>query len=218
MTEKAKERPILFSGPMVRAILEGRKTQTRRVLKTQPKSPITWGCVGGKGFGFISDSEIIKCTYGEPGDRLWVRENFWCAEQEGFGIGVCRLFYSADQDGGHYLKHGHAWDGIGMKFGHHPSIHMPRWASRITLEIKAVRVERIQDIKKDDIYAEGAITEEWLDWRSDAECVGLPPGSHIENERDVFEKLWDGINYFRAPWESNPWVFVIEFEVENDTM
>ena len=175
MIEQVKERPILFSGEMVRAILDGRKTQTRRVVKPQPPP------LGG----------FVKNPYGQPGDRLWVRET-WALDD--------KYYYRAD-------------GAVGDRCGKwKPSIHMPRAASRITLEITGVRVERLQEITISDIYAEGAITDEWLEWRDDVSGVGMPAGSRIENERDVWEKLWDSINGKTYPWKSNPWVWVIEFK------
>jgi len=134
-----KEKPILFSAPMVRAILEGRKTMTRRVVKTQPDNSnrIPWRakkCVVN-----IRDERISElCPYGQSGDRLWVREA-WGLTSEGT---VC---FRADEP-------------MSIVSRWRPSIHMFRWASRIELEITGVRVERLQDISASDIEREGAIT------------------------------------------------------------
>lgn len=183
-----KERPILFSGPMVRAIFDGTKTQTRRVVKP-PKNvdPEHWmpeKFWDGQ-FNALhwpadhAEHEILKCPYGQPGDRLWVRETF--AEID------CRLTYKADfNDGAHCVVK--RWI---------PSIHMPRWASRITLEITDVRVERLQNISEQDAWAEGC-----LGWDDD-----VTGGSSGYGE---FSELWVSINGVES-WNSNPWVWVVEF-------
>lgn len=214
-----KERPILFSGEMVRAILDGRKTQTRRVVKPQPvhwtevrlpgESRYTpcddWSVGAG---GMMPRHEFIsRCPYGQPGDRLWVREA-WCHKCED-GMPV----YT--DDGG--LDPSCAWyraDGVevtaadengGTRFNKNgtesspwvPSIHMPRWASRITLEITGVRVERVQEISHKEALAEGVPYD-----------VSKPGGSPLSS----FHSLWDSINAKRGfGWDKNPWVWVIEF-------
>jgi len=196
------EHPILFSAPMVRAILDGRKTMTRRV--------VTRGVVGRKMNGnqklwpYLLDSSLrsipVVCPYGQPGDKLWVRET-WRPMSFGFNQihgPVVRVQFAADMampvmpateaqyDATHPDRSG-LW---------RPSIHMPRWASRITLEVSAVRVERLQEITEDDARAEGCPKE-------------CPHG----NARDWFEGLWDGINAERGfGWSVNPWVWVIGFE------
>jgi len=190
------ERPILFSGPMVRAILDGTKTQTRRVLKKQPLDviPCLDDWVGEKWAALLTrDPEphgtLFRCRYGVPGDRLWVRETF-ATNTLGCPNG---LTYRAD----HLDMRG---DGPANPIKWHPSIHMPRWASRITLEIVSVRVERVQDISTADIITEGLSTtlREY-----DAEC-------HL---REQFETLWDSINGDKSgrSWADNPWVWCIEF-------
>lgn len=203
-----KERPILFSSPMVRALLAGTKTQTRRALKLP------------HGFWETSDSGQlvpipVNCPYGQPGDQLWVREtthkrpmlNILTGEQ------LAPIY-----DGGAYSADNEdvlTRNGFDLAWWYSrkscPSIHMPRWVSRISLEITGVHVERLQAIAEADIHAEGAISEEWLDWREDAGNVGLPPDSRIENERDVFRNLWESINGPDS-WDSNPWVWVIKFK------
>jgi len=172
------ERPVLFSGPMVRAILEGRKSQTRRVVKPQPPhgiksvyAPITRD--PGNWQGVASDDLIGwygRCPYGIPGDRLWVRETFQRA-RGGFQ-------YRAD--------------GITTPRAWKPSIFMPRTASRITLEVTGVRVERLQDISEKDARAEGVDA---------APCFCIP-----------YRRLWDSLNAKRGfGWEKNPWVWCISF-------
>lgn len=171
------ERPILFSGEMVLAILDGRKTMTRRVVKPQPE-PDT-DCPHHVGTGIERKARI--CPYGKPGDRLWVRETF-CSFPDG------NIFYRADNDERAPMK------------GWKPSIFMPRALSRITLEIKNVRVERLQDISENDAKAEGTDGERYLGQGFD-HCV----------YREAFRTLWESING-PGSWESNPWVWVVEFK------
>ena len=176
-----KERPILFSAPMVRALLAGTKTQTRRVLKqAQIRSAAMpepeWRSV------------LTLCPYGQPGDQLWVRERW--APRDGLTVinqQRTEVFYWADDEGKH-------WSDGPWK----PSIHMPRWASRITLEVTGVRVERLQDISERDAQAEGVV--EWA----------INGGSTAALCVDQYRDLWDSINGAGA-WECNPFVWVVEF-------
>ncbi|MDN7814854.1 hypothetical protein [Burkholderia vietnamiensis] len=216
-----KERPILFSGPMVRAILEGRKTQTRRVMKHQPPddvAPITAAryhptivdrhgdeAPGPEIFGAFSDDGDWGCKspFGEPGDRLWVRETHlaWWKLDEANPAGP-RVFshvaaYAAD---GYELEPGERWI---------PSIHMLRAASRITLEITDVRAERLQEISEADALAEGSEAI-CITFRDDAD--GKP---HLIKSlggpyRDGYRILWEQING-AGSWDANPWVWAIEF-------
>jgi hypothetical protein len=186
---RVKERPILFSGPMVRAILDGRKTQTRRVVKGLPYAPLAFAEFtaadpsGFWGFGHANNPiHCIHCPYGETGDRLWVRETH-CKYGGGF-------IYRAD-----YGNLTPISDGVGGPWK--PSIHMPRVASRITLEIVSVRVERLQDISEADAMAEGV------------ECCSGWIG-HAGEPRRIFCDLWKSINGPES-WAANPWVWVIEF-------
>lgn len=219
-----KERPILFSAPMVRAILEGRKTMTRRALKHQPhkaamlrevifppetvklscKQPADSTYAGfdlsGKG---TSSLAYYKCPYGTIGDRLWVKETF-C---------IGRVVSGEDDQDGWWVeqtindkdvlpKEAMIAEGIGIEdVKWKPSIFMPRSASRITLEITGVRVERLQQITKEDIWDEG-VTE--------SEVVGDEREAY-ESWHRPFIRLWDSINKKTHPWESNPWVWVVEF-------
>jgi len=216
MLTAVKERPILFSGEMVRAILDGRKTQTRRMVKPQPvKFPPEIHCakwLDYDGFnkpGFYAYAEGAEkakgfwrdnCPYGQPGDRLWVRESFWVVEREGQGVGVPFLLYEDEMgmEPNESAPYREAW---GLKFGHKPSIHMPRWASRITLEITGVRVERLQGISEADCIAEG--------------CSGGHDSIHgyqfSAQPKEHFWKLWESING-QGSWEANPYVWVIQFE------
>lgn len=190
-----KERPIIFSGPMVKAILDGKKTMTRRVVNPQPPEwciEFGYTCFTPKGKisgrGIYQDEgpaeKFFKCPYGVPGDRLWVRETFQC-RGDNPQITPDDYIYRADGE-----KLPHEW----MRW--YPSIHMPHWASRILLEIKAVRVERLQDITPHDAHCEG--------WPG-MEVCGLYP-------QTWFEHLWRSINGKKHTWADNPWVWVIEFE------
>ena len=188
-----KERPILFSGPMVRAILEGRKTQTRRVLVPQPVDPKIIRVAGDK-IVFMGRDEGFYSNYwptmvGVPGDRLWVRETF------ATGIPGCPggITYRAD----HLDPRG---DGPANPIRWTPSIFMPRGASRITLEVVEVRVQQLRDITDDDARAEGAEPE----WRQ---------ATHpAKTYRGGFASLWDSINAARGyGWDKNPWVRAITF-------
>ncbi|PBP46352.1 hypothetical protein [Pseudomonas syringae] len=208
---QAKERPILFSAPMVRAILSGQKTVTRRVTKVQPRSDADIGSYG-KGQPFIRNPDVTKpnpeCPYGRPGDRLWVRETWYCDHFE-----VMRGPYLKpdDLDIGEALNDGtlvYAADGLAPYEQEQPtwkpSIHMPRWASRILLEITAVRVERLQEISRSDIRAEGL------------ECPPELASDDVSpNYRDwypaAWRELWESINGPDS-WNSNPWVWVVEFK------
>ncbi len=226
-----KERPILFSGPMVRAILEGRKTQTRRVkgldrvnmnpdarTGARPNQDGTWHFFmwdGGNQYG------IPACPYGQPGDRLWVRENFQICSN--FHVD-CRGSKPPFNDGRPIHRNNDpdwpVWqqcyyaasdpcpelispetDEIEQRW--RPSIHMPRWACRIVLEIVSVRVERLQSISEDDAVAEGM--EPVRTARALAGESRPPPAS------TQFADLWDSINGPES-WQANPWVWVIEFK------
>ena len=193
-----KERPILFNAPMVRALLAGTKTQTRRVVKPQPHedrlhrsvdSPDKFVCAGEHTWWSGNHTQSIyhsaRCPYGKPGDRLWVRETFGHFERnENFAPG-CEVFYRAD---GESLAV-EPW---------RPGIHMPRWASRITLGVTGVRVERLRACNEVDAIAEGA------PW---AACGAPQGGSH----KAGFAQLWEQING-HGSWEANPWVWVVEFK------
>ena len=183
-----KERPILFSAPMVRAILEGAKTQTRRVVRGQ---------VAALDRGHATIIGGPSCPYGAPGDRLWVRET-WTAIDER-GEAVSRRTRHVDQNCGDRLVY-RADDRV-LTEQWRPSIFMPRWASRITLEVTAVRVERLHDITEEDARREGVEPAPFAK-------AGRPAG-HLHLE--AFEDVWDSINGKHAPWASNPWVFVIDF-------
>lgn len=198
-----KERPILFSGPMVRAILEGRKTQTRRVVKLRDGE---W--IDGDHIAFDKDGKCgvslngKRYPHGTVGDRLWVRESFREV---------------SDQTGG-YAYRANCSSGTEKLDKWKPSIHMPRWASRITLEITGVRVERLQDISASDCIAEGLRSEvfdQTLGFRNYMKkndwFVHWGDGKDIEDAAiESFQSLWQSINGDES-WAANPWVWVIEF-------
>lgn len=187
------ELPILFSGEMVRAILDGRKTQTRRVVKL-PVSEI------GKMVKYRGDW-VLPCEwspYGKSGDRLWVRETWWQ-----WGGTEKRISYRAD-----------TLPSFAPNGGFRPSIFMPRWASRITLEVVDVRVERLQDISEEDAMAEGLTS--WIsDKVPDVVHYGISiPDVWETDPRLTFKRLWDSINARRGySWITNPWVWAVEFKV-----
>jgi hypothetical protein len=189
-----KELPIRFSGPMVKAILDGSKTQTRRVVKQDrdglldckptPAWDAFWQCVA--------------CPYGKPGDRLWVRETFGIDDEDG------AVLYFADPDTAQNAEHARICEDRYPR--RRPSIHMPRWASRILLEITDVRVERVQDISEADAQAEGIEYSE----RFEGYCIGMAEHYHSHDPRLSYASLWESINGPDS-WAANPWVWVIEF-------
>lgn len=207
-----KERPILFSAPMVRAILDGTKTQTRRVVKQQPiydgRFAGNWKLVGKNGHEAATCSPLVAelCPYGQLGDRFWVREA-WKAHST--------FDHLAPRD----IPYSHVWymadDGYKAESRFRQSMFMPRWASRITLEITGVRVERLQDISEADAIAEGvesftyqgittyrnyALSDEW------AEVSPM-----LESPIESYRTLWESINGPES-WAANPWVWVVEFK------
>lgn len=223
----ARERSVIFTGDSVRAIVEGRKTQTRRVVTPQPSegewidrcwySKTGWATNGPpdeRGVAGCNCYEAVRCPFGFPGDRLWVKEACWIAPPN-FGTvatvldnaGQLRtVTYDCDMSGDARQ--------CAQEYGVRktPSIRMPRWASRLTLEIVAVRVERLQDITERDARAEGGVP---FKHDPEGDCwTALPPDQmHLS----AFEYLWNethgwvpdakGMN----AWERNPWVWVIEF-------
>jgi len=196
-----KERPILFSGSMVRALLAGTKTQTRRVVKMKhyhqieerdDGSPWPWMYDGER-----EENSWMHCPYGQPGDRLWVRETFAPRTLGAWSVldQHMKPLYRADADRPEWKR---IW---------RPSIHMPRWASRITLEITSVRVERLQDISEADAQADGVaqVVRDRLPVQQCGEydAIDVDP---VELYRD----LWESING-PGSWDANPWVWVLEF-------
>lgn len=229
-----KERPILFSGEMVRAILDGRKTQTRRTMNPQPEHAQLYEYKGKEIYdgenrrwcwknhvGVDSWEDITgqlgsECTYGQPGDRLWVRETFGCTIWDGPGIKNGRkpqhgdpILYRADPASA-------AQWGAGLPsqggFLWRPSIFMPRWASRITLEVTEVRVERVQEISPEDVLAEGIKRGTDGSWLGPLDGFPDFPYAHAH---EAFSALWDSINAKRDggkfAWEANPYVWRLSF-------
>ena len=197
-----KERPIIMTGDSVKAILDDRKTQTRRVIThcSVPNSDL----VDFREFLYVSENNdamspnegyyalfkcnanqnngviYFRCPYGQVGDRLWVRESFHATDKGH------KVHYKAKDGEPSWMK----WS---------PSIHMPHWASRILLEITEVRVERVQEITNDDVQSEGADTKDGLFF--------------VGDKIFMFHKLWDSINAKRGyGWDTNPWVWVISFK------
>ena len=216
---------------MVRAILEGRKTQTRRIITPQPHVGIVGFCdlgqaISGKpngrwnpewsgehiGEGTQDDNKVINCRYGKPRDRLWVRENCWIAPV-GFGLkSDCNAVDSQGQP--RVVGYSASMDADGVRCAKEygikqtPSIHMPRWASRILLEVTDVRLERLQSISEADAKAEGVNPR-----------LLVPNGAYSYPDREPhqytyinpFFDLWDRI-HGPGSWNANPWVWVVAFE------
>ena len=232
-----KNRPILFKGEMVRAILEGRKTQTRRIMKLTGGNKLgVWESdhIGGDGCKYADGSLVPKmpcishtrtgAVHVPPimvGDLLWVRESW--RPLAGYGAWDLLIFYAAD-DVTIHLKDGDVDVGDwsfpkAAKNGNVPSIFMPRWASRITLEVTDVRVQRLQDISEEDAIAEGI---EYYKDRMAEGWVSYEPKSnpyhyrYFADPRDGFRTLWDSINSKRDEgkysWKSNPWVVAYTFK------
>jgi len=209
MLTKNKERPILFNGEMARAILDGRKTQTRRVIKLNGSGRVKE--VGSCRNWHLDDPDaVLACPYGKPGDRLWVRET-WSASSEHMAIHRpypdSWFWYRADNDRPTWAEG--RWK---------PSIHMPRWASRILLEVVSVRVERVQMIGPIDCFAEGCMPID--QWPRQKEVVSGTAGEGVieaykqSQSKEVFKELWDSINDGRGfGWGVNPRVWAVEFKV-----
>lgn len=208
-----KEHPIIFNGEMVRAILDGRKTQTRRVIKPQPfdrsqyrrdhQIEIISGRAenGDEIDGLYAYTKSTggtwdaKCPFGQPGDRLWVRETSGLQVRRDAlgGTGEFRVYRASNPDATRFTANGKTYP---IKWV--PSIHMPRYASRILLEITDVRVEKLKHIPRDGIIAEGYPAERAIDG----------------GDYDPFlwyRDLWESL-YGDGSWQKNPWVWVIEFK------
>ncbi len=208
-----KERPILFRPEMVKAILDGRKTQTRRiVMPSPPKSFTLKNFTSESGYRYAADYSKARpkkpmrirwdCPFGQPGDRLWVKERHSFIEvrhakssADGPRSWYLHIEYSDGTEDEHYIEDGKKPKQTRERgeLGWRPSIYMPRWASRIALEVTGIRVERVQEIRYDDAVAEG-----------------------IEHEYPKaiaqYCQLWDSLNAKRGfSWNRNPWVWVIEF-------
>lgn len=216
VAEQVRERPILFSSPMIRALLDGRKTQTRRIVKPQPIDIICprpghrdtmtrfhggrrcwaakYNAIGESGGG-----KMIYSRLGEVGEHLWVRETFAPCLGGAEGPMNPTLYKSDAKDGYEKLN----WK---------PSIHMPRWASRITLQIDAVRVERLNDISEMDAGAEGIyeVRRCITDGPTGYGKSGTDPQRSFPTRVRAFHALWETIHGIKS-WHENPWVWVISF-------
>lgn len=194
-----RERPILFSAPMVQALLAGAKTQTRRVVKhplaiaakqiLSYKEQSEFDCI-------LSDDTggIIQCPYGKPGDQLWVRETFRDAREAGAG----RVLYRASGD---------------VACGWKPGIHMPRALARIILKVTAIRVERLQQISEADAKAEGAPSINYNEAYSIPYRMMAGGAFPLESHIYGYQNVWVDVNGGNADsWHSNPWVWVVEFK------
>lgn len=202
-----RERPILFKGAMVRAILDGKKTQTRRIVKTTDGSE-----------AYVSDGKVwkpapvdwsgyIECPQGAPGDRLWVKEThaLYALNFNHAGCGNIGTWHPFDRDVCCHYREGCPSE-LAERFDKwRPSIFMPRWASRLTLQITGVRVERLQAITEDDARAEGIV--------STCDDPATCPSCRGMTHRRGYHFLWNEINGPRGPksWDANPWVWVITF-------
>lgn len=236
-----KEKPILFSGAMVRAILDGRKTQTRRAWKMPPgfdwtsegynggviypkeegKHGIPRGCSGEY---FSCSVDEIFSPYGRPDDRLWVRETWQGWRQTNYEYDEWEEMVSPKNRHDDFYEPVYKADGENFPEKWQPSIFMPREYSRIDLLIKDIRVERLQDISEQDALAEGlkAITKDG----GQTIKYGIPDRDNLPGNDNygwswdeweispinAYRKLWDSINAKTHPWASNPWVWVIDFE------
>lgn len=231
-----KEHPIIFSAPMVRAILDGTKTQTRRAVKVKPHYHIEErddGTVWPWMYDADRDSDSwMACPYGQTGDRLWVREAWrigaWDEHRPAFALDYCdgprkewvdapdptsdddlfsRLWQQSIDDAikDHGCKDRYQWEPGQSPCRWRPSIHMPRWASRITLEITGVRVERLQDISEADATAEG------IDPTQANKTLSSIGTKTISGPVAEYSVLWESING-PGSWDANPWVWVVEFK------
>lgn len=199
-----KERGIIFGAPMVRAILDGRKTQTRRIAKPRHPFFVEDGRAFFDSYVYAEPECVpVPCPYGAPGDRLYVKEAHALLAIEGEPDLCCAYRATCQGDAFDFVHGDGSIERIAVKKWR-PSIHMPRWASRITLEVTEVRVERLQEISEEDAAAEG-IDEEMA--RCDGECGATPCSMLVP----AFERLWSEING-RESWNANPWVWAITFK------
>ena len=218
------ERGMIFNAEMVRAILDGRKTQTRRPVKF-PVHDKNLGCelAGNELVGELSAGNYLNSAFGKPGDRIWVRETFCPVDDTQYG-GEKWVDYRATPR--YEASHPAGWDSApndaeALKW--RPSIHMPRWASRILLEITGVRVERLNSISEQDAQSEGVHTEVWDQTVVARNYAAIDEFFQFWSEdmphyvemnqlyRSSFRSLWESI-YGAENWQANPWVWVIEFK------
>lgn len=202
------DRPIIFSAPMVRALLDGRKTQTRRLMPHQDALKLAYSPIvsGRRIFNYAGEEEISRAPYA-PGDRLYVREA-WSGEYYWHATAP-KERQSGCWGGEVYVKED-IWywaDGnpeLGDWEKPRPSIHMPRWASRITLTVTDVRVQRLQEISEADAVAEGVIPDGFGGWRGHEGTIGYPTAIW------AYHHLWNSLHGPDA-WDANPWVAAVSF-------
>lgn len=198
-----RERPILFNDAMVRAILDGSKSQTRRPVKLDAEAMAYVRSIRPP---IARDARALSwCPFGAPGDLLWVRECF--AIGRVFDESRAAELPIIDRDVPVWFRaDGGADESWANRGKWRPSIHMPRWASRLTLRVIDVRVERVQDISEEDARAEG-IARHAMGWTDGV------TGYDTATARDAFSELWDDV-YGPESWVANPWVWVVSFEQE----
>lgn len=218
LTPDQKARPMLFSAPMIQALLAGRKTQTRRIVKPQPEWDGKWfswnghapnspyGACGGNGLHAVQWMHS-SCPYGRAGDFLWVRETHAIVGSVDPGW----VLYRANGYESECRRHRFDNPPPESEIKWRPSIHMPRWASRITLRIASVRVERLQDISYEDAVAEGCgMPEMRFEPVGDGE-TWEQTSRRLQWPQRTYESLWNSING-KGSWDVNPWVWVVSFE------
>lgn len=209
-----KSRPILFQGAMVRALLDGSKTQTRRIVK--PRKDRGFGCelAPSELAGEVNAGNFNNCPYGEPGDRLWVRESYCLFPDDAPDGQGGQIYYMADQTDKAETELVMRRNGVRWR----PSIHMPRAVCRIHLEIMGMRVELLQSMSTADLCEEGI--GELLEDPDSKAGHAFSSAEHLKIAGAVFKHspemygfaaLWDSINGAEA-WDANPWVWVIEFK------
>lgn len=250
-----KARPILMSAPMIRALLDGRKTQTRRILTPQPRPPVARWVAEDNWWMPKAVSDTIRqqfittwpnatrCPYGQPGDLLWVREAWQLHSR---ATDLAKVVYRASEAASHSEFHELIPVSLignmqpkPFQQGWRSSIHMPRWASRLTLELTAVRVERLQDISEADAVAEGCFFTDYgqrcfhqgqgdiVTCPAKAEHHQQKPGwmwgatkssdQCLSSARSAYGNLWNSINGPNS-WAANPWVWVLEFRVHRQNV
>ncbi|MDO9052912.1 MAG: hypothetical protein Q7U37_03135 [Gallionella sp.] len=230
-----KTRPILFSGAMVRAILDGSKTQTRRVVKMPHHMQIEERDDGTQWPWMYDDAHTsdywMPCPYGKVGDQLWVRETYQAFFEDEMPADRPKgpqhtMGQPANKDRKSFAYYRADGEGVRNVYGEpnwRPSIHMPRKYSRIQLEITGVRVERLNDISEQDAIAEGlkGITKDGnlikygipdADGYPGTDDIGCPWENWRANPADAYRRLWESING-AGSWNANPWVWVIEFRM-----
>lgn len=198
-----KERGMIFNGEMVRAILDGRKTQTRRIVKLQPDEDGLAKVTNGP---WVDTSERnYRCPFGDVGDRIWVRETWAEAGASAPNLKLYRANYP-EHVPSHYENVPPA-----NEIRWTPSIHMPRWASRILLEITDVRVERLNAISEEDAMREGIDADRLAESQDNYDCIADHNMTGRPTAKGYFSDLWQSI-YGEESWKANPWVWVIDFK------